>query len=75
MLYTLNRLADDGHCYATRSMLIKTGAELLAVDEDVLHMTLDEMIRNRDVITEKLPQRRDRTRVHFFLLRQRHHSP
>ena len=66
LLYTLNRLADDGHCYATRSMLIKTGAELLAVDEDVLHMTLDEMIRNRDVITEKLPQKDGQSTASIF---------
>ena len=25
LLYTLNRLADDGHCFSTRDMLIKTG--------------------------------------------------
>lgn len=57
LIYTLNRLADDGHCYATRSMLIKSGVQLLSVDEDVLHMTLDEMIKNRDVITEKIPRK------------------
>jgi exodeoxyribonuclease V alpha subunit len=57
LIYTLNRLADEGHCYATRSMLISSGAQLLSVDEDVLHMTLDEMIKNRDVITEQIPKK------------------
>ena len=55
ILYTLNRLSEDGHCYATREMLLKTGAELLSVDESVLSMTLDEMIHAEDVITEPIP--------------------
>ena len=52
LLYTLNRLSDEGHCFATRDMLLKTGAELLAVGENVLSMTLDEMIQAEDVKTE-----------------------
>ena len=52
LLYTLNRLADDGHCYATRSMLIGKAAELLGVEDNVLSLTLDEMIRAKDVILE-----------------------
>lgn len=52
LLYTLNRLADDGHCYATRHMLLEKGTELLEVEDNVLSMTLDEMIRSRDVIVE-----------------------
>ena len=28
LLYTLNRLADEGHCYATRDQLIRAGAEI-----------------------------------------------
>ncbi|MBO5999755.1 MAG: ATP-dependent RecD-like DNA helicase, partial [Lachnospiraceae bacterium] len=54
LLYTLNRLADDGHCFATRQMLLKTGSELLSVEEDVLSMTLDEMIRVEDVILKQM---------------------
>ncbi len=55
VLYTLNRLADEGHCYATRQMLLKTGEDLLDVDESIISMTLDEMIRVHDVITELIP--------------------
>ena len=57
LLYTLNRLSEEGHCYATRAQLLKTGAELLSVDEDVLSMTLDEMVRTGQVITEKIPEK------------------
>ena len=55
ILYTLNRLSENGHCYATRDMLLKTGTELLGVEESILSMTLDEMIRTEDVITEPVP--------------------
>ena len=59
LMYTLNRLSDDGHCYATREMLVKTAMELLSVEDSVLNMTLDEMIRAGDVITEALPVQED----------------
>ena len=59
LMYTLNRLSDDGHCYATREMLVKTAMELLSVEDSVLNMTLDEMIRAGDVITETLPVQED----------------
>ena len=55
LIYTLNRLADDGHCFATRDMLLRSASELLTVDDSILSMTLDEMIRAGDVITEPLP--------------------
>ena len=55
MLYTLNKLSDEGHCYATREQLIRAGTELLSVEEGVLNIALDEMIRAHDVITEELP--------------------
>lgn len=52
ILYTLNRLADEGHCYATRGMLVQKGTELLGVEDNVLSLTLDEMIHAKDVITQ-----------------------
>ena len=54
LLYALNRLSDEGHCYAEREQLITTGVELLGVEDNVLSMTLDEMIRMKDVITEDI---------------------
>ena len=53
LLYTLNRLADDGHCYATRDMLMETGAELLTVDAPKLSAALDRMVTDEDVKTEE----------------------
>jgi exodeoxyribonuclease V alpha subunit len=55
LLYTLNKLSESGHCYATRDMLMKTGAQLLAVEDNLLSITLDEMIRTEDVVTDSIP--------------------
>ena len=52
ILYTLNQLANDGHCYATRDQLIQTGSELLKIGTDALQLALDEMLLQDDVITD-----------------------
>ena len=57
ILYTLNRLSEEGHCYATRQMLLETGAELLEVSQDLIGSALEQMIIAEDVIVEKkLPE-------------------
>lgn len=55
LLYTLNKLAEDGHCFGTRQQLLETGATLLEVDAALLSMTLDEMIRVGDVKISSIP--------------------
>jgi exodeoxyribonuclease V alpha subunit len=52
LLYTLNTLADEGHCYAIRDQLLKACAELLDIDISLLSPALDEMINSNDVITD-----------------------
>ena len=53
IFYTLNRLAEDGHCFATRDQLIAKAQELLEVEEPELEITLDEMLRTNDVIQDQ----------------------
>ena len=53
LIYTLNRLSEDGHCYATREQLLKTGTELLTVPEEKLSESLEQMILQEDVIIEE----------------------
>ena len=53
IFYTLNRLAEDGHCFATRNQLIVKAQELLEVEEPELEITLDEMLRTNDVIQDQ----------------------
>ena len=55
LLYTLNKLAEDGHCFAFRAQLLETGATMLEVDAALLSMTLDEMIRVGDVKISSIP--------------------
>lgn len=50
ILYALNKLSEDGHCFAVREQLIQKAKELLEMDIPELEITLDEMIRSEDVI-------------------------
>jgi exodeoxyribonuclease V alpha subunit len=53
ILYTLNELSNEGHCYATQEQLIAKALELLGIEEPKLVMTLDHMRLNKDVIAEE----------------------
>ena len=53
ILYTLNKLSENGHCYAVREQLIQTAEQLLEVEEAELEITLDEMLRTEEVIREE----------------------
>ena len=59
LMYTLNRLAEDGHCYAESDQLIEAGAALLEVDAALLTDALNEMIRAEDVILVQIPGTED----------------
>lgn len=50
ILYALNKLSEDGHCFAVREQLIQKAKELLEIDIPELEITLDEMMRTGDVI-------------------------
>ena len=52
IMYTLSRLADEGHVYGERGQLLKRAAELLEADETVLVMTMDQMLKDQDLILE-----------------------
>ncbi len=52
ILYTLNRLSENGHCFAVRGQLIETAEKLLEVEQEKLQMTLDEMLRTDDLICD-----------------------
>lgn len=57
IFYTLNKLAETGHCYTTREQLTGRAKELLEVEEPELEITLDEMIRTNDVIRDEAEDR------------------
>ena len=57
IFYTLNKLAEAGHCYTAREQLTGRAKELLEVEEPELEITLDEMIRTNDVIRDEAEDR------------------
>ena len=56
LLYTLNKLAELGHCYATRTQLLDKGVELLTVKRQALSDALGKMTEAEDVLIQPLPQ-------------------
>ncbi len=53
ILYTLNRLAgDEGHVYADRTLLVRSGTELLGASGECISAALDQMIQAKDVTLE-----------------------
>ncbi|MDE5796871.1 MAG: AAA family ATPase, partial [Muribaculaceae bacterium] len=52
ILYTLNRLADDGHVYAEEEQLGTAAGELLEAEEQSIREALASMIENKDLIQD-----------------------
>ena len=52
LLYALNRLSDEGHCFATESQLLQAAMELLEVEQAPLERALQSMYAGQDLITE-----------------------
>lgn len=53
IIYTLNELANEGHCYATREQLLAKTVEILEVEESLIQATLDRMIEERSLIVDE----------------------
>lgn len=56
IFFTLNKLAENGHCYAVRAQLLTLASELLGVNVPNLEAVLNEMILQRDVICESFSE-------------------
>ncbi len=54
MMYTLSELSKDGHVYAEKKQLLKAASELLGAKEEVLIMTMDDMLKKEELIQEKI---------------------
>ena len=53
IFYTLNQLANDGHCFAIWDDLVKKCVEILSVDESVVVMTLDYLTHEKELFREE----------------------
>jgi len=52
LLYTLSRLSEEGHCYASEEQLFESAGEMLETSQEKLRPILDEMTLTGDVIVE-----------------------
>lgn len=43
ILYVLNELSNEGHCYATRDQLVNEAVKILEIDIDLINSTIDRM--------------------------------
>ena len=53
IMYTLSELADEGHVYAEREQLTQKAAALLEAEESRIVMTMDQMLKDKDLIREE----------------------
>ena len=54
ILYTLNKMSEEGHCFSFIEILINKAAELLELNENLLTPVINKMLYNRDIISEKI---------------------
>lgn len=50
LIYTLNQLADEGHCYAEEEQLIATAKQLLEADEECIRTAMTHAIETEDLM-------------------------
>lgn len=52
IMYALSDLAGEGHVYGEKYQLVKRAAELLEAEEGPVIMTMDHMLKDRDLIRD-----------------------
>ena len=52
LIYTLNQLADEGHCYAEEEQLIATAKQLLEADEECIRTAMTHGIETEDLMLD-----------------------
>ena len=52
IMYALSDLAGEGHVYGEKYQLIRRAAELLEAEETAVIMTMDQMLKDRDLIRD-----------------------
>lgn len=52
IIYVLNELSSDGHCYAGRGQLIDETVKMLELDDKLIDSTIDRMIDEKSVILD-----------------------
>lgn len=52
LIYTLNQLADEGHCYAEEEQLIATAKQLLEADKECIRTAMTHAIETEDLMLD-----------------------
>jgi exodeoxyribonuclease V alpha subunit len=52
IVYVLNELSNDGHCYATKEQLLTEAENILELEQSLVDSTLDKMIAEKTVILD-----------------------
>jgi exodeoxyribonuclease V alpha subunit len=53
IIYVLNELSNDGHCYAVREQLVSETVKMLELEEGLIDGTIDRMIEEKSVIPDE----------------------
>lgn len=53
LMYTLSELSNEGHVFAEKQQLIEKASELLEASPETVVMTMDEMLKQEELILEK----------------------
>lgn len=53
IVYVLNELSNNGHCYARREQLIAEAQSMLELEEGLLDSTIDRMIEEKSLIPDE----------------------
>ncbi len=52
IIYVLNKLSDDGHCYALREQLVSEAVKILEVGEGNINPAIDSMINEKSIMKD-----------------------
>jgi len=53
LVYVLNELSNEGHCYALREQLLEEAAAILELDRSLIESTINRMIEEKTVIPDE----------------------
>ncbi|WP_051965549.1 helix-hairpin-helix domain-containing protein [Thermanaerosceptrum fracticalcis] len=53
IIYVLNELANEGHCYATREQLLDEAEKMLELEKPLIGETLERMIAEKTAIADE----------------------
>ncbi|NLX90582.1 MAG: ATP-dependent RecD-like DNA helicase [Firmicutes bacterium] len=53
IIYVLNQLANDGHCFARREQLITEAVKVLELEESRINFTLEKMAEEKSIILDE----------------------